>query len=243
VCNGLNRGIIRLSYRLLELPILHLFKRSSFAVLLVALFLAGCATAPHPVSHAAPEPVVQALRSGDCRGASQQLLAMSSPNPDWLVQGAQVCLQVGNFRQSRELAYLFLARAEPFQETDYGAYLHAMAGFGEWSRSLGRDPQRQVTEGRALFQEILAYLDERPLSDYIENLAPRLVRLREGIAAGELALAQQHYGVGDIDIGKARAEYVVNYFPRTQAAADSALWLLQIDASVGNGAHRRGVLR
>jgi outer membrane protein assembly factor BamD len=92
------------------------------------------------------------------------------------------------------------------------------------------DPETRIREGRSLFREMAGYMRERPLSEYGQDLAPRLVRLREGIAGAELALAQRERRRGNADEARARAEYVLQYFPRTQAAADAAHLLMALDA-------------
>jgi outer membrane protein assembly factor BamD (BamD/ComL family) len=85
---------------------------------------------------------------------------------------------------------------------------------------------KAVPSGR----EVATYLRERPMSEYAEDLAPRMVRLREGIAAAEMALAEQAHDRGDRSLAQARAEYVLQHYPRTQAAADAAHLLMTIAA-------------
>ena len=53
-------------------------------------------------------------------------------------------------------------------------------------------------------------------------------RLREGIAEAEFALAEREQRYGDPALARARAEYVVEHYPRTQAAADAARLLLNL---------------
>lgn len=219
-----------------------------FAKLLLLVFTvgvgSGCATKPPVMNErAALSTVAQALQVGDCAGATTQLESMPDAEPQQLLQAAQVCLQLGEFAPSRALARRYLDQAQFGQDTDYAAYLHALAGFGAWNRDGSRDPQWQVEEGRRLFQEIVWYLEQRPLSDYVDTLTPRLVRVREGIAAGELALAQQHHQLGDLEIGLARAQYVIDYYSRTQAAADAAQWLIQMNSNSGSSRRTQEILR
>jgi outer membrane protein assembly factor BamD len=197
-------------------------------IVLPLLWLAGCATVPSepPV----PDALTQAVQAGDCQGAfglgeTGQLTA-----PAQLVTVSQLCLQTGDFNRARRAAADFLAANPDHLDADYAAYLHALAGFGAWNRASAMDPETRIREGRSLFREMAGYMRERPLSEYGQDLAPRLVRLREGIAGAELALAQRERRRGNADEARARAEYVLQYFPRTQAAADAAHLLMALDA-------------
>lgn len=196
--------------------------------LIALLALSGCASLPAP----APQPVdpmAQALQASDCRAAEALLGETGSSGQGREIEVAQVCLQVGDFRRARAAAGSLLDSRPSDPAADYAAYLYSMAGFGEWSRGTRADPDKRIQEGRAMFTEITAYLRERPLSPYTDELAPRLVRLREGIAGAEYVLAERELRYGDPVIGRARAQYVVEEFPRTQAAADAARLLLSLD--------------
>ena len=193
------------------------------------LWLGGCATLTSETV-APPGGFTEALQAGDCRSAYAFVEAGSGVSADQMLQVAQTCLQVGDFLRTRRAAASFLENHPAHPDADYGAYLHALAGFGDWSRAVTVDPEVRLSEGRALFMEISAFMRNRALSSYVQNLAPRLVTLREGIAAAELALATQSSRRGDTALARARAEYVVQYFPRTQAAADAARLLMDLDS-------------
>ena len=205
-------------------------------VLLPALLLSmlglvsGCAgLTPAPPSAAALSPLEQAVRAGDCGGAANiaQTIVADSASDAALVVAAQTCLRQGDFEQAHNLAVQALAQPVSDDQGDYAAYLKAVSGFGLWSLASRSQPQIQVEQGRALFQEITNYLYARPLSVYTDELAPRLPRLREGIAAGELRLAQAAYRDGRHDAALARADYIIEYYSRTQAAAEAAQWRLE----------------
>ncbi|AGA35456.1 competence lipoprotein [Thioalkalivibrio nitratireducens DSM 14787] len=193
------------------------------------LWLVGCATLPGEPRPSVPaDGLEQALRAGDCRGAYDLWEAGATDAPRRLLEVGQTCLQGGDFTRARRVSAGFLERHPEHPDADYAAYLHALAGFGAWSRPSVTEPEARIGEGRRLFREITVYLRERPLSEYVENLAPRLVRLREGIADAEFALARREHRRGDRPLARARAEYVVQYYPRTQAAADAAQLLMQL---------------
>jgi outer membrane protein assembly factor BamD len=196
-------------------------------LLLPLAWLAGCATLPEepgtPVNA-----LERALGAGDCRSAYALLETTPGAGAQPALQTAQVCLQVGDFTRARRVAGDFLREQPTHPDADYAAYVHALAGFGEWSRAARADPEARIREGRALFHEIAGHLRDRPLSEYASELAPRLVRLREGIAEAEFALAEREHRYGDPALARARAEYVVEHYPRTQAAADAARLLLNL---------------
>jgi outer membrane protein assembly factor BamD len=193
------------------------------------LWLVGCATMPSEPS-GPTDALAEALQTGDCRAAYALVETGPAVSPDQRLRVSQVCLQTGDFMRARRVAGDFLQTDSSHPDADYAAYLHALAGFGSWSRAASADPEVRIREGRAVFAEITAFLRDRPLSEYVQNLAPRLVTLREGIATAELALAAQSSRGGDTALARARAEYVVQYFPRTQAAADAARLLMDLDS-------------
>jgi outer membrane protein assembly factor BamD len=195
--------------------------------LLPLVWLAGCATLPEEPG-TPPHALDQALGAGDCRAAYALLETTPGVSGSVTLRTAQVCLQVGDFTRARRVAADFLREQPTHPDVDYAAYVHALAGFGEWSRARSADPEARVREGRALFYEMAGHLRDRPLSEYASELAPRLVRLREGIAEAEFALAQREHRHGDPAVARARAAYVVEHYPRTQAAAEAARLLLTL---------------
>lgn len=161
----------------------------------------------------------------DCVGLVSGL-AGNPLEPAELAALGQRCLQLGRF-QTAELLLGELIRAHPeHADADYHAYLHVLARFGTWSSATLFDHEERVRLGREVFLRIVAYLRERPLAPYADNLAPRLVILREGIAEAEFALARQAHIRGEVDQARARAEYVLDAYPRTQAAVEAARWLM-----------------
>lgn len=162
--------------------------------------------------------------AAECSEAAVARLDRQADAVDVAAMG-QLCLQTGRF-QTAESLLAELVQAHPqHADADYHAYLHVLARFGGWSATSRFDYEEAVRLGREIFLEIVAYLRERPLSPYGDGLAPRLVSLREGIAEAELGLARQAMRDGKMDMARARAEYVLNAYPRTQAAVDAARWL------------------
>ncbi len=181
-----------------------------------------------PRGPAVPDVFVQALQSGDCRHASELGASADAVGANHQLQLVQVCLQRGDFLRARQSAADFLEAFPEHRDADYVAYLRAVAGFGQWSRAYRLEPDAVIREGRQLFLEMADYLRERPLSEYVDELAPRMIRLREGIAGAELALAERARRNGKSDEARARADYVLQYYPRTQAAADAARLLMAL---------------
>lgn len=201
-----------------------------YRLLLLApvLLLGACATVPDGRPAMPADDLTLALQTGDCRAAFDRMDTGAGTAADRRLRVAQLCVQTGDFTRARRAAGAFLASAPGHPDEDYGSYLHALAGFGEWARATTADPEVRIREGRAIAQEIVNHLRERPLSPYGSELAPRLVRLREGIAAAEFALAEQARQRGDRSLARARADYVLQYYPRTQAAADAARLLMEM---------------
>jgi outer membrane protein assembly factor BamD len=192
------------------------------------LWLGACATVPDERQTMPEDDLTLALQAGDCRAAFERMETGAGTPADRRLSVAQLCIQTGDFTRARRAAAAFLNTAPGHPDEDYAAYLHALAGFGEWSRATAADPEAFIREGRAVSREIINFLRDRPLSQYGEELAPRLVRLREGIAGAELALAEQARQRGDRSLARARADYVLQYYPRTQAAADAARLLMEM---------------
>lgn len=197
-------------------------------LLVPVLWLGACATVPDGRPAMPADDLTLALQAGDCRAAFDRMDTGAGTAADRRLRVAQLCIQTGDFTRARRASAAFLANAPGHPDEDYGAYLHALAGFGEWARATGADPEVRIREGRAVAQEIVNHLRERPLSPYGDDLAPRLVRLREGIAGAEFALAERARQRGDRSLARARAEYVLQYYPRTQAAADAARLLMEM---------------
>lgn len=207
--------------------------RPLWVLLLLVLFASsGCSSLPKAgigetqAAAGAEDPLESRLRTLDCRTAFDVLEQGEYP-PGLRLEVAQRCLQTGQFTQVQHIAAATLSDAPQHPDADYAAYLHALAGFGLWSNLPPRQPVARVEAGRHTFQEIVAFLRHYPLSPYGDTLAPRLVRLREGIAEAELHLAEQAFRNGQAALAQARAEYVIRAYPRTQAAADAARWLIR----------------
>lgn len=192
------------------------------------LWLGGCATAPGERPAMPQDELTQALQDADCRAAFDRMDIGVGTQADRRLRVSQVCIQTGDFARARKAAAAFLHDEPRHPEADYAAYLHALAGFGEWSRATRVEPEVRIREGRAMAREIANYLRDRPLSEYADDLAPRLVHLREGIAMAELTLAERARQAGDRSQARARAEYVLQYYPRTQAAADAARMMMEM---------------
>jgi septal ring-binding cell division protein DamX len=189
--------------------------------------LVACSTPPDAGrARTAGEPIASALRTGGCSGAYEQLMAMADRAPADRVSIGSACLQSGDFERARQLTAPLVALPADEPHGDYGHYIHVLAGFGSWSRASAAAPAVRLEEGRRVFTEIVDYRRMRPLAEYGDDLLPRLVGLREGIARAELDLARQDLDHGRDEAARLRVEYLMTHFPQTEATLAAAQLLM-----------------
>ncbi len=198
---------------------------------LFGLILAGCATTPPPESDSPPEDVRHALDRGDCRAAYSALDAADAPpSVDVRLSVARVCLQRGEFTRTGNLADVIRQENPDHPDVDYAAYLGALAHLGTWNRASSAPPKQRSEQGRQVFLQLAAFLNDYPMSEYAESIAPRLARMRENLADIELEIAERSAAEGDTDETRARIEYVRDYYPGTTAAKTAAERLEALEA-------------
>ncbi len=184
-----------------------------------ALLVSACATTPDP-SSAERDALRAALDRNDCTRASEALRA--DPAASDRLEVAHLCLQQGEFAQTRSLAAQQLEGGTDAAQADYAAYLHALARMGEWRRTRALPLDRRIDDGRAVFREMAGFLETHAGSRYAESLAPRLANVREDLARLELRQADAAGDDGRADEARERARYVRDYFPGTAAAREAA---------------------
>ncbi len=191
---------------------------------LLGLVVTGCATTqPDASDDRAPQDVQQALDRGDCRAAYSALDAASNPaSIDVRLSVARVCLQRGEFSRTRDLADAIQQEDPDHPDIDYAAYLGALAQLGTWNRASALPLKRRSEQGRQVFRQLAAFLDDYPMSEYTESLAPRLARLRETLADIELQIADRAAEKGRDEEAQARVRYVRDYYPGTTAGQTAA---------------------
>ncbi|WP_026280801.1 outer membrane protein assembly factor BamD [Thioalkalivibrio sp. ALE30] len=193
------------------------------ACVLIGLALTGCATTPPQGADSPPADVRHALDRGDCRAAYDALDTAEAPGAvDVRLSVARVCLQRGEFTRTRNLADAILEEHPNHPDIDYAAYLGALAQLGTWNRASSVPPKQRIEPGRQVFLRLAAFLNDYPMSEYTESVAPRLARLRENLADIELQIADQSAAAGTQDEAHARTEYVRDYYPGTAAAQTAA---------------------
>ena len=185
---------------------------------MLAALLAGCATAPTQETTEASGDLRGALQGGDCRAAYSALDTRQTPAVDTRLAVAHLCLQRGEFARTRDLTEALLEEAASHPDADYAAYLRALAHLGTWNRAAAVPLRQRREQGRQVFRELAAFLQDYPMSRYTESLAPRLARLRENLADIELRIADRVAESGNKDEARARTEYVRDYYPGTRAA-------------------------
>lgn len=188
------------------------------AGVLMTVLVAGCATAPAPRDSSSP--LARALQQQDCRTAFS-LLEGGGGAFDDASRAAQVCLARGDFNRAERLAEQ-AASLRDHPDADYAAYLARLARFGRWRAAQGGDPATRIRLGRELHADLLGFMREFPLSRYGDDLAPRIVRLREEIAGLELARAEAARAAGAQAEFVERARYVRDYFPGSEASREAA---------------------
>ncbi|MGM0553029.1 MAG: outer membrane protein assembly factor BamD [Pseudomonadota bacterium] len=184
-----------------------------------ALLVSACATTPDP-SGAERDALRTALDRDDCARAGEALGA--DPDTSDRLEVAHLCLQQGEFAQTRSLAAQQLEGGADAAQADYAAYLHALARMGEWRRIRALPLDRRIDEGRQVFREMAGFLETHAGSRYAESLAPRLASVREDLARLELRQADAAADAGRDDEALERARYVRDYFPGTAAASDAS---------------------
>ena len=198
--------------------------------ILFGLFLTGCATTPPNESDRAPRDVQQALDRGECRAAYNALEAAdAAASVDVRLSVARVCLQRGEFARTRDITDAIQQTNPDHPDIDYAAYLGALAHLGTWNRASSVPPKQRSEQGRRVFRQLAAFLDDYPMSEYTESIAPRLSRLRETLADIELQIADQAAARGRSDEARARVRYVRDYYPGTTAAKTAAERLAESD--------------
>jgi outer membrane protein assembly factor BamD len=191
--------------------------------MLLGLALTGCATTQTTASDAPTQGVQNALERGDCRTAYDALETTETPpSVDTRLAVARVCLQRGEFARTANLIEAIEQSHPDHPDIDYAAYLGALAQLGKWNRAAALPPKQRSEQGRQVFRQLAGFLDDYPMSEYTESIAPRLARLRETLADIELQIADQAAAAGRADEAEARLRYVRDYYPRTPAGRAAA---------------------
>jgi len=191
--------------------------------ILFGLFLTGCATTPPNGSNRTPQDVQQALDRGECRAAYSALEAADAASSvDVRLSVARVCLQRGEFARTRDITDAIQQTNPDHPDIDYAAYIGALAHLGTWNRASSAPPKQRSEQGREVFRHLAAFLDDYPMSEYTESIAPRLARLRGTLADIELQIADQAATTGRDEEARARLKYVRDYYPGTPAGRTAA---------------------
>lgn len=201
-------------------------------ILLVSLitFLAGCATtstSPRTptVDNAALVDARAKLGLGRCSlELANEILAVGNPGLEQ--EAAYTCLQQGQVDAVERLLADFGTRHPNATNQDYSAYLRALADFIRFELAEG-DDQNRLALGRRAHDGLVAFVRQYPDSAYRQEVAPRLEDLHEGMAGAEYGLAMSDIETGRRDVGAARLRYVVEQYPRSDAASAAGRWLEQ----------------
>ncbi|WP_018175217.1 MULTISPECIES: outer membrane protein assembly factor BamD [unclassified Thioalkalivibrio] len=213
----------------------HGLRLSLAACALFGLTLTGCATTPPQGAGSPPADIQNALDRGECRAAYDALDATDAEaSVDVRLSVARVCLQRGEFTRTRNLADAILEDHPHHPDIDYAAYLGSLAQLGTWNRASSVPPKQRSEQGRQVFLRLAAFLNDYPMSEYTESVAPRLARLRENLAEIELQIADQSAADGNQEEAHARTEYVRDYYPGTAAAKTAADRLQRQEEDAGD---------
>lgn len=192
--------------------------------------LAGCAntlpqSGPARVDNAALVDARAKLGLGRCSlELANEILALRSPGLEQ--EAAYTCLQQGQIPAVERLLSDFETRHPSATNQDYSAYLRALAEFIRFELAEGDDQDRLVV-GRRAHDGLVAFVRQYPDSAYRQEVAPRLEALHEGMAGAEFGLAMADIESGRRELGASRLRYVVEQYPRSDAATAAGRWLEQ----------------
>ncbi|WP_022963362.1 outer membrane protein assembly factor BamD [Halopseudomonas pelagia] len=199
-------------------------------LIMLAIGLAGCATtATQPrgeaVDNAALVDARAKLGLGRCSlELANEILALRNPGLEQ--EAAYTCLQQGQIPAVERLLADFQTRHPNATNQDYSAYLRALAEFVRFELVEG-DDQERLTVGRRAHDGLVGFVRQYPDSAYRQEVAPRLEALHEGMAGAEYGLAMADIESGRRELGASRLRYVVEQYPRSDAASAASRWLEQ----------------
>ncbi|MFO7704853.1 MAG: outer membrane protein assembly factor BamD [Halopseudomonas sp.] len=199
-------------------------------LMMLAMGLAGCATTAtqsrlETVDNAALLDARAKLGLGRCSlELANEIVALRNPGLEQ--EAAYTCLQQGQIPAVERLLADFQARHPNAANQDYSAYLRALAEFVRFELAEG-DDQDRLAVGRRAHDGLVAFVRQYPDSAYRQEVAPRLEALHEGMAGAEYGLAMADIESGRGELGTSRLRYVVDQYPRSDAATAASRWLDQ----------------
>lgn len=218
----------------------------SLASLCIALGLAGCASAPEEPPTAA-ELYAEASRlatSADYEKASETYEALKSTYPTSPYAQQAVLEQIFWHLRRREHA-LAIVSADEFirlypdhPQTPYAMYMKGVIYFRQdrgFLDKIGRqDPTKRDPQLMRLSYEAFNTLVETyPDSKYAADAADRMRYLVNGLARGEVGIAQYYYARGAYPAALARARAVLQTYPDSAATKDALLVMMRAYHGMG----------
>jgi outer membrane protein assembly factor BamD len=216
------------------------------ALLMMSLVLAGCASLPgDEPGEVDDSPLKRALNEQDCEAATQamdrlapQQGAQAAVMAEARLEVAYLCLSDGALDAAWEQSVAFLREFAGHPHADYGYYLAGLSRFAAWQAlhegEQVPDPDQDSAAAREAFALFRDLVRQFPDSAYRDEVIPHLVALREGLAHAELRMAQARFEQGDHRQALARAEYVNEHFPNTQAQGRALLLMAQVRETLGD---------
>lgn len=199
-------------------------------LILLAVSLAGCAITATPsrvatVDNAALVDARAKLGLGRCNmELANEILALRNPGLEQ--EAAYTCLEQGQVQAVERLLAEFQGRHPNAPNQDYSAYLLALAEFIRFELIEG-DDQERLAVGRRAHDGLVAFVRQYPDSAYRQEVVPRFEALHEGLASAEYGLAMADMESGRREMGASRLRYVVEQYPRSDAASAASRWLEQ----------------
>ena len=218
-------------------------KQPKNLIILSALLLSGCATTGvNQDTVDSNRTLNEAAQRGDCAGATAALNALEEQGAatNTLAQGylttAHACLVAEQYAIGKEQAEHYGMRYPSQPNQDYARYLALMAGFLQWEASLERSdseysPGEIINGAREILGAVNRFRDTYSSSDYLEALIPIANQLRSQIADAELSIAKRTRDDGNFTEASERARYIIDYYPRTEAAEDASAMLEALSGS------------
>ncbi|MFN3579305.1 MAG: outer membrane protein assembly factor BamD [Pseudomonas sp.] len=198
-------------------------------ILLLAFMigLVGCASTPKSagVDEAALVDVRAKLSMGRCdQELANEIRALN--NPQLEQEAAYICLQQGQLLTVERLLGDYVTRHGNAPNVDYSVYLLALTEFIRFELAEG-DANDRLSIGRRAHEAFVSFVRRYPESAYRPEVAPRLEMLHEGMAKADYQLAIADIEAGRREVGASRLRYVVQQYPRSDAARDASRWLEQ----------------
>lgn len=193
-------------------------------LILAFVLMAGCASQGRQSGSDAVLVDIRAkLGLGRCDAQLvEEVRALARPGLEQ--EAAYACLQQGQVLMVEQLLSDYQSRHGNPPNVDYSVYLLALVDYVRFELAEG-DPNSRLGAGRKAHEQLVAFVRSYPDSAYRQEVVPRLEALHEGMARAEYHIALADIEGGKRELGVSRLRYVLQHYPRSEAAIDARRWL------------------